>query len=94
MREIKGKDFYDIEYNWIREIEEKPINNNIKITFNNNEDKFNLNFINKENKEKNIEISIETASNLIGTEKFADIYFEINNNKFEKTKEKKNDMEY
>ena len=94
LREIKGKDFYDIEYNWIREIEEKPINNNIKITFNNNEDKFNLNFINKENKEKNIEISIETASNLIGTEKFADIYFEINNSKFEKLKEKKMDMEY
>lgn len=93
LREIKAKDFYDIEYNWIREIEEKPINNNIKITFDNKEDKFNLNFINKENKEKNIEISLDTASNLIGTEKFADIYFEINN-KFEKLKEKKNDMEY
>ena len=93
LREIKAKDFYDIEYNWIREIEEKPINNNIKITFDNKEDKFNLNFINKENKEKNIEISLDTASNLIGTEKFADIYFEINN-KFEKSKEKKNDMEY
>ena len=94
LRELKAKDFYDIEYNWIREIEEKPINNNIKITFDNTEDKFNLNFINKENKEKNIEISIETASNLIGTEKFADIYFEINNSNFEKLKEKKNDMEY
>lgn len=94
MREIKAKDFYDIKYNWIREIEEKSVNNNIKITFDNKEDKFNLNFINKENKEKNIEISIDTASNLIGTENFANIYFEINNNKFEKTKEKKNDMEY
>ena len=94
LRELKTKDFYDIEYNWIREIEEKPINNNLKITFDNKEDKFNLNFINKENKEKNIEISIETASNLIGTEKFADIYFEINNSNFEKLKEKKNDMEY
>ena len=59
--------------------------------FDNTEDKFNLNFINKE---KNIEISIEIASNLIGTEKFTDIYFEINNSKFEKLKEKKNDMEY
>lgn len=94
LREIKAKDFYDIEYNWIREIEEKPINNNIKITFDNKEDKFNLNFINKENKEKNIEISLDTASNLIGIEKFADIYFEINNSKFEKLKEKKMDMEY
>ena len=94
LREIKAKDFYDIKYNWIREIEEKSVNNNIKITFDNKEDKFNLNFINKENKEKNIEISLDTASNLIGTEKFADIYFEINNSKFEKLKEKKNDIEY
>ena len=94
LREIKIKDFYDIKYNWIREIEEKSVNNNIKITFDNKEDKFNLNFINKENKEKNIEISLDTASNLIGTEKFADIYFEINNSKFEKLKEKKNDIEY
>ena len=94
LREIKAKDFYDIKYNWIREIEEKSVNNNIKITFDNKEDKFNLNFINKENKEKNSEISLDTASNLIGTEKFADIYFEINNSNFEKLKEKKNDMEY
>ena len=94
LREIKAKDFYDIKYNWIREIEEKSVNNNIKITFDNKEDKFNLNFINKENKEKNSEISLDTASNLIGTEKFADIYFEINNSKFEKLKEKKNDIEY
>ena len=79
-------------YMW--DYEEKSVNNNIKITFDNKEDQFNLNFINKENKEKNIEISIETASNLIGTEKFADIYFEINNSNFEKLKEKKNDMEY
>ena len=98
MREIKSKDFYDIEYNWIREIEEKSIDNNeidnMKISFNNIEDKFNLKVINKDNKEQNSEISIATASNLIGTEKFADIYLEINNSKFEKLKEKKNDMEY
>ena len=94
LRVIKEKEFYDIKYNWIREIEEKSVNNNIKITFDNKEDKFNLNFINKENKEKNIEISLDTASNLIGTEKFADIYFEINNSKFEKLREKKNDIEY
>lgn len=94
LREIKAKDFYDIKYNWIREIEEKSVNNNIKITFDNKEDKFNLKVINKDNKEQNSEISIPTASNLIGTENFADIYLEINNSKSEKLKEKKNDMEY
>lgn len=94
LREIKAKDFYDIKYNWIREIEEKSVNNNIKITFDNKEDKFNLKVINKDNKEQNSKISIPTASNLIGTENFADIYLEINNSKSEKLKEKKNDVEY